>query len=207
MPLSTVFQSYHGDKSHCSCLSWVSPVLGWGSEVSCDKDTPTKKPRGSSATRTQDPWITSQTLNQWATQDPSLTQKAFKKYCGKSRKWWLTSIFSYCFLPEAIFNVLSANAFNLLDCWLIVNPFPNDKFYTLPNWKSLQTTISNLMKMAESSPNGSKTLWEMEKLLVMSNFSFSHSVFKSLSLQTRKNQGLFGKGFIGFNATLTAKVI
>ena len=33
-----------------------------------------------------------------------------------------------------------------------------------------------------------------EKLLVMSNFSFSHSVFKGLALQTRKNQGLFGKG-------------
>ena len=27
--LSTVFQSYHGDSSHCSCLSWVSPLLGW----------------------------------------------------------------------------------------------------------------------------------------------------------------------------------
>ena len=33
-----------------------------------------------------------------------------------------------------------------------------------------------------------------EKLLVMRNFSFSHSVFKKLSLQPRKNQGLFGKG-------------
>ena len=28
----------------------------------------------------------------------------------------------------------------------------------------------------------------------MSNFSFSHSVFRRLLLQTRKNQGLFGKG-------------
>ena len=28
-PLLTVFQSYHGDSSHYSCLSWVSPVLGW----------------------------------------------------------------------------------------------------------------------------------------------------------------------------------
>ena len=34
----------------------------------------------------------------------------------------------------------------------------------------------------------------MEKLLVMSNFSFSNSVFKRLELQTRKYQGLFGKG-------------
>ena len=36
--------------------------------------------------------------------------------------------------------------------------------------------------------------WEKEKLLITSNFSFSHSVFKRLVLQTRKNQGLFGKG-------------
>ena len=35
-----------------------------------------------------------------------------------------------------------------------------------------------------------------EKLLVTSNFSFSCSVFKRLLLQTRKNQGLFGKGLI-----------
>ena len=42
--------------------------------------------------------------------------------------------------------------------------------------------------------NGLKTLCKKEKLLVMSNFSFSHSVFKRLVLQTRENQGLFGKG-------------
>ena len=35
-----------------------------------------------------------------------------------------------------------------------------------------------------------------EKLPVMSNFSFSYSVFKRLVLQTHKNQGLFGKGLI-----------
>ena len=43
--------------------------------------------------------------------------------------------------------------------------------------------------MAESSPNGLKILWEKEKLLVTSNFSFSLSVFKRLVLQ-----GLSGKG-------------
>ena len=51
------------------------------------------------------------------------------------------------------------------------------------------------MKMAESSPNRKKKLREKEKLPVMSNFSFSHTDFKRLVLQTRKNQGLFGKGF------------
>ena len=48
--------------------------------------------------------------------------------------------------------------------------------------------------MAESSPKGQKTLWKKVKLLVTSNFTFSHSVFERLVLQTRKNQGLFGKG-------------
>ena len=48
--------------------------------------------------------------------------------------------------------------------------------------------------MAVSSQNGLKTLREKEKLLVTSNFSFPHSVFKRLVMQTRKNQGLFGKG-------------
>ena len=37
-------------------------------------------------------------------------------------------------------------------------------------------------------------MWEKDKLLVTSNFSFSHSVFKKLLLQARKNQGLFWKG-------------
>ena len=48
--------------------------------------------------------------------------------------------------------------------------------------------------MRKSSLKGLKTLWEKEKLLITSNFSFSLSVFKRLLLQTRKNQGLFGKG-------------
>ena len=37
---------------------------------------------------------------------------------------------------------------------VFINFFPNEKFWTLPNWKSLQTTIWNGMKMAKSSTNG-----------------------------------------------------
>ena len=59
---------------------------------------------------------------------------------------------------------------------------------------SLQTTISNLMKMAENSLKwGQKILLEKEKLLVTSNFILP-SVFKRLKSQTNENQGLFGKG-------------
>ena len=42
----------------------------------------------------------------------------------------------------------------------------------------LQTTISTLMKTAESSPNRKKTLWEKDKLLVTSNFSFFPQCFQ-----------------------------
>ena len=35
-----------------------------------------------------------------------------------------------------------------------LNPFPNNKFETRPNSKTLQTTILSLTKMAESSSNG-----------------------------------------------------
>ena len=53
--------------------------------------------------------------------------------------------------------------------------------------------------MADSSPDGKKTLREKEKLLVTSNFSFSHSVFKRLVLQTSKNRGLSRKGQAPFS--------
>ena len=59
---------------------------------------------------------------------------------------------------------------------------------------SLQSTVSDLMKMAESSLNRQKTLREKEKVLIMSNSAFSLSVFKRLVLKTRENQGLLGKG-------------
>ena len=49
------------------------------------------------------------------------------------------------------------------------------------------------MNMDKRYPNGLKTLREKQKLLVKSNVSFFHSAFKRLVLQTRKNQGLFGK--------------
>ena len=78
-------------------------------------------------------------------------------------------------------------------------------------------TISNFMKMEESSSNKKKTLWEKEKLHVMSNFSFSLSVFKRLVLQTLKKQGLFGKelnqlsssamlGMKGFNVSASGAI-
>ena len=58
------------------------------------------------------------------------------------------------------------------------------------------------MKMPESSPNKYQILWEKEELLIMSNSSFSHSVFKGLVLQTNKTQRLFGKELRDFTSGL-----
>ena len=44
--------------------------------------------------------------------------------------------------------------------WIILNPFPHNNTF----WRPWETSLF-------------KTLWEKEKLLVTSNFSFSHSVF------------------------------
>ena len=52
-------------------------------------------------------------------------------------------------------------------------------------------------KLAESYPNGQKTLWEKEKLLVTSNFSFSPSVSKRLVSQGRQKVSLCGNGLTG----------
>ena len=50
--------------------------------------------------------------------------------------------------------------------------------------------------MEERYQNGKKTLWEKEKLLVTSNFSFSHSVFKRLVSQGHQRVSLCGNGVI-----------
>ena len=46
-----------------------------------------------------------------------------------------------------------------------------------------------------------KTLWEKEKLIVMSNLSFSHNVFKSCLLLKRQNEYLWSKKLSGQNKT------
>ena len=57
----------------------------------------------------------------------------------------------------------------------------------------LKEFANDNFKVAENGSflNGQKTLWEKEKLLVTSNFSISHVVFKRLVLKTCKNEGLF----------------
>ena len=54
-------------------------------------------------------------------------------------------------------------------------------------------TIPSLMKMAESSQKMTENTVRKGEIV---HISFSHSIFNRLVLQTRKNQGLFGKGLI-----------
>ena len=54
------------------------------------------------------------------------------------------------------------------------------------------------IKMEEGSLKGQKILWETGKLIVMSNFFFSPSVFKTPVLQKCKDKGLVRKGLNQF---------
>ena len=84
-----------------------------------------------------------------------------------------------------------------------INPFPNNNIL---NWSKLKEFADDNFKFYENGGNFFKWVEntvENEKLLFTSNFSFSHSVFKTLVMQTRKNQGLFGKGLILFHIILT----
>ena len=61
------------------------------------------------------------------------------------------------------------------------------------NWKEFADDNFKFDEKGGKFSKRIKTLWEKEKLLVTSYFSFSHSVFKRYVLETLKNQGLFGK--------------
>ena len=67
------------------------------------------------------------------------------------------------------------------------NPFPNDKILDSSNQREF---ADDNFKFDENGRKFSK----LEEMLVTSNFSFSYSIFKRFLLQTRKSQGLFGKG-------------
>ena len=75
----------------------------------------------------------------------------------------------------------------------VVYPFPKRPILNSSKFKSLQTTISNLIKIEEVPQTGRKQ-WVKEKLLVTSNFSFTHSVFKRLSSKGRQKVSLRGNG-------------
>ena len=81
-----------------------------------------------------------------------------------------------------------------LDLWLLMTPSLFAKQLIVDSSK-LRDFVEDNFKFDENGreklENRQKTMWEKEKLLIMSNFSFSHSVFKRLVLQTCENKSLF----------------
>ena len=75
-----------------------------------------------------------------------------------------------------------------------LNPFPQKKVL---DSSKLKVFADDNLKFDENGRKffipAKKTLWEKEKLLINSNFSFSHIGFKRSVLQTGENQVLFWK--------------
>ena len=76
---------------------------------------------------------------------------------GAWQKWWVPGFSPFPTVLPAAFEfrvvitrdcVVKGSSIDVLKHE--INPFPNDKFWTLPKWKSLHATISTLMKMVES---------------------------------------------------------
>ena len=96
MPLSTVFQSYHGDRSHYSCLSWVSPVLGWVLKCLAQGHSHEKNPEDPVRLEPRTPGL--QVKHFITGPRATLTtpkEKLFEKHCGNQH----FLLFSQCFLP------------------------------------------------------------------------------------------------------------
>ena len=79
----------------------------------------------------------------------------------------------------------------------VVNLFPKQQILDSSKLKEVADNNFEYDKNAGKFTKKGRKHWEKEKLLVTSNFSFSHSVFKRLALQIRKNKDLFWKGLSG----------
>ena len=70
------------------------------------------------------------------------------------------------------------------------------QFWALPNSTANENMMSKIWTIGDKKNYliERKTLWEKEKLLVTSNFPFSHNVFKSCLELTSQNEYLWSKG-------------
>ena len=71
------------------------------------------------------------------------------------------------------------------------NPLPNNKFQTLPNWKSLQTTISNLTNGRKLSKRAENTVGKGE-IARYEQFLFFPQCFQKAFSQGRQKVSLCG---------------
>ena len=80
-------------------------------------------------------------------------------------------------------NVITLSQTKILNSSML-NKFTDDNFKFDENGVKFSERVENTV--------------EKEEIARYEQFLFSHSVFKRFVLQTRKNQGLFGKGIKGF---------
>ena len=83
---------------------------------------------------------------------------------------------------------------------MFFNPFPNDNL----DPSKLKEFTDNNFRFDENCRKFFKSLENTAgkgEIVCNKQFSFSHCVFKRLVLQTRKNQGLFGKGLKWLEST------
>ena len=114
------------------------------------------------------------TLYHTMTTFDTLKEKALLKTLWEKKKMLVTSIFFFShnvFYPMNItlmfsvtFNLSSANAFNLGEPKILSSGKGLILYHTIPTFNDFNRGLL-------------KTLWEKEKMLVTSNFSFSHNVF------------------------------
>ena len=75
----------------------------------------------------------------------------------------------------------------------LLNTFPNDKFYTLPNRKSLQTTISNLMKVTKFYRRVENTVGKRRNCSLRAVSPFPTVFSRDLSCRHVKTRACLGK--------------
>ena len=72
----------------------------------------------------------------------------------------------------------------------LFNPIPHMPISGSCNSAAKRYDVKNMDKSGYSDLIETKTLWEKEKLLVTSNFSFSHNVFNSCLVLMSQNEDL-----------------
>ena len=78
--------------------------------------------------------------------------------------------------------------------YIFINRFPNDKFYTLPNSKSLQRTVSNLIEMAKFSRRVENNCRKRRNCSLRAISLFPTVFSKDLYCRHVKTRACLGKG-------------
>ena len=101
-------------------------------------------------------------------------------------------------LETSIFSFSHNICYSFQKEFMILTLYLICQFLAFQIQHQIKYDVKNMNKWGYNYLIGLKTLWEKEKLLVTSNFSFSHNVFKSCLLLMRQNEYLWNRG-LGYN--------